>query len=59
MLMNLTILELDALLAKVTQGDQTPLTFALAEKIRDAQDQEMARGSLARRDAISNAVRAG
>jgi len=41
-MLDLTLAELDVLLAKVTSGGQTPATFALAEKIRDAQTNIMA-----------------
>ena len=54
-MLELSLPELDLLMNKVTAGDQTPETFALAERIRQAQDNHMYRRESAQRVAEARA----
>jgi hypothetical protein len=54
-MLELSLPELDLLMNKVTAGDQTPETHALAERIRHAQDNYMYRRESARRVAEAHA----
>ncbi len=54
--MDLSLPELDLLLAKVTAGDQTPATMALADRIREAQDNVCIGSTLKRNAAYTTSV---